>query len=199
MSKKSLATGTSPFAHLLSGFRAKRAEDDEQQPAPESETETEEDQASSAEENESDPKDEGKRGKKAKRAEEDEDQDPDADDGDEDEAAAEEEMDDDERKAFRRGLALGRKRENARCSRIFGHEGAGARPDLAATLAFTTRNSSGEAGRLLGAVGGTTKRGALADRMSDRREVRPGSDGNTNSKPSFGARVAAATKKATGR
>ncbi|QSR16062.1 hypothetical protein [Novosphingobium sp. KA1] len=201
MSKKTLATGTSPFAHLLSGFRgAKRAEDDEPE-IPEGE-ETEEERAAS--EDDEQPDDEAKkarRARKAKRAEDDdEDQDPEADDGDEDEIGAEEDMDEDERKAFRQGVALGRARENSRCARIFRHQGAGPRPDLAATLAFGTRNSSAEAGRILGTVGeGKQPRGSGLDaRMNARREARPGADvsSSTSSKPNFGERVAAAVKKA---
>ena len=203
MSKKTLATGTSPFAHLLSGFRgAKRAEDDETE-IPEAE-ESEDEPNPGAEEGEDEPEEKGKRAKRAKKAkraeDDDEDQDPEADDGDDDDIDAEEDMEEDERKAFRQGVALGRARENARCARIFGHQGAGPRPDLAATLAFGTRNSSAEAGRILGTVGaGKAPRGSSLDsRMGARREARPGADTGSSSstKPNFGERVAAAVKKA---
>lgn len=216
MSKKSLAAGTSPFAHLMAGFRgtraeegkpedeearkARRAEEDkkrEEEDARRAEEDKrrEEEDARRAEEDGADPNDpkdpEDPEGAKA------EDQDPECDDGDDD--ADDADMDDKERKAFKRGLALGRARENARATRIFTHPAAAGKPQVAATLAFTTRNSSAEAGRLMAALGDApAPRGrALSDRMGNRTEARPGADGGCagSGKPSFGARVAAAMEK----
>lgn len=219
MSKKSLATGTSPFAHLMSGFRGKRAEDER----PEDEEarnarRAEEDERRKEEDARRAEEDERRQEEDARRAEEDgrdpkdpddpegnqddSEQDPECDDGDNDEDDVGG-MDDKEAKAFRRGLALGRARENARASRIFAHPAAAGRANVAATLAFTTRNSSAEAGRLMAAVGETpAPRGrGLSDRMGQRTELRPGANGGPSqaSKPSFGDRVAAAVKKSGAR
>ena len=208
MSKKSLATGTSPFAHLLSGFRGARAEDDKPEDdearkarraeedekrkqedarrAEEDERRNEED-ARRAEEDGADP-DDTKNDRDIDAEDGDEDQDPEADSSDGDDDMAEEGMDDKEKKAFRRGLALGRSRENARAARIFANPACAGRPELAATLAFTTRNTSAEAGRLLSVAGAAPKpRGrTLSDRMGNRTEARPGAEGGTAAKPSFG-------------
>jgi hypothetical protein len=225
MSKKTLATGTSPFANLMAGFRGKRAEDER----PEDEEarkarRAEEDQKREEEDARRAEEDNRRKEEDARRAEEDgeddagaeneddeegddtskpsgkkaddEDQDPEADDGDDD--LDDEEKDDKAQKAFRRGLALGRQRETARAARIFSSQAAGANPMLAATLAFTTRNSSAEAIRVMEAAGSAQpRRRSLDDRMSNRNEARPGADGGTgNSKPTFGQRVAAAVQKA---
>jgi hypothetical protein len=217
MSKTQLATGTSPFANLMAGFRGKRAEEDRPEDEEarkarraEEDQKREEEDARRAEEDqrrqdedarraEEDGSDEGddpnqRTGKKA----EDEDQDPEADNGDDD--PDDEDMDEKARKAFRRGLALGRARESTRAARIFKSAAAGSNPALAATLAFTTRNSSAEAIRVMDAAGTSEpRRRSLDDRMSNRTEPRPGADGGAGSggaKPSFGERVAAAVKKA---
>lgn len=225
MSKTTLATGTSPFAHLLSGFRGKRAEEDKPEDdearkarraeederreeedarrAEEDDRRREEDARRAEEDGTSDEEGDGTDKPDGKKAEDDE-QDPEADDGDEDATKAEDDMDDDEKKAFRQGLALGRVRENARASRIFASPAAAARPDLAATLAFTTRNSSAAALRIIGAAGTSAPArarfvgGSLDERMANRTEARPGADGG-KSKPSFGDRVAAAVKKSGAR
>ncbi|MGI4764561.1 MAG: hypothetical protein ACRYGP_05790, partial [Janthinobacterium lividum] len=153
-----------------------------------------------------DEKPEGKtkgKGKKAGAKDEDDgDQDADADADDKDDVDAES-KDDKEQAAYQRGLAMGRVRENKRCSRIFLTAAAAGRPDVAATIAFTTRNTSAEAGRLMGVVGAAAlgrRSASLDDRMGARTDARPGAGGagGAGGEPSFGQRVAAAVAK-TGR
>ena len=209
MSKFTQAAGTSPFAHLLAGAAAlgarssnRRAEDDEDKPEgsraedPEDDEDKDKPEGSRAE----DPDDEDKdkpEGKGRKGAE----QDPADDSHDDDDGGYEDEK---ARKAYRRGLAIGRARENRRASRIFSAPTAAKRPDLAATLAFSTRNSSAEATVLLDAAAAGTadgpyrRQGRLDSRMGNRSEPRPGAEGGTG-KPSFGERVAAAVKKSGAR
>lgn len=224
MSKSSLAAGVSPFAHLLAGAAAlgnrvtgrraedEKPEDDEARKA----KRAEEDERRQQEDARRAEEDEKRKEEDARRAEEDgddetaedeedksdaskakgDDQKPseDADDGDDDGDCDDEKS----KKAYRRGLATGRARENLRASRIFGHPAAAARPDLAATLAFTTRNPSAAAGNLLTAAATPVvqPRGSrLDDRMGNRTEARPGADGGPQ-KLGFGERVLAAVKKA---
>lgn len=227
MSNNTPRAGTSPFASLLSFWapkgqkaeeqktgddeearKARRAEEDERRQE-EDARRAEEDQrrddedARRAEEDdgndpaEPDPADEGKKGKKAEDG--DDDQDPEAD-ADDDDADAEEGMDEDQAKAFRRGLALGRARELARCARIFGSPAAVANPGAAVTLAFTTRNSSAAAGRLMSTFGAAPKpRGrSLGERMGERRDPRPGPSGGSGKPATLGQRIVAATRKARG-
>lgn len=192
--------------------KARRAEEDEQRKeedarrAEEDERRQEED-ARRAEEDGTDPEetsdpapeDKGKKGKKGKKAD-DEDQDPEADDGDETDECEEDGQDEKEASAFRRGLARGRARENARAARIFSHPAAAARPDLAATLAFTTRNNSAEAGRLMAAATAGSSRPrsrSLDDRMGARSDARPGGAGS-DGKPSLAAQIIAAGKRRRG-
>lgn len=217
---------TNPFAGLMAGFRGARAENDQPDDeearkarraeedkvreeedarrAEEDERRQEED-ARRAEEDggndpeEPDPADEkGKKGKRGKKAE-DGDQDPEDDAGD-DHADAEEGMNEDEAKAYQRGLAEGRRRENVRATRIFSSPSAAGRADLAATLAFTTRNSSAEADRLMKAAGNAPpQRGrSLDDRMGSRTDARPGPNGGRGKPATLGQRIIAATKKARG-
>lgn len=195
MSKKSLAAGTSPFAHLLAGFRGKRAddntpEDDEARNARRAEEDQlrEQEDARRAEEDQRRQDEDARRAEEdgtegdgkpeGNRAEEDDEQDPEADAGDNDDYA---QMDEDQAKAHRAGIALGRARENARCARIFGNAAAAGRPDLAATLAFTTRNTSAEAGRLLSTAGNapapTGRRQSIDQRMSQVIIPNPGTGG----------------------
>jgi len=211
MSKNTLATGTSPFAHLMAGFRGKRAEedkpeDDEARKArrAEEDQKREEEDARRAEE------DERRQEEDARRAEEDGDDDADASAGDGDDEdqdpekdAEDSDPDDDDldekgKKAFRRGLALGRARENARCARIFADPAAAGRAALAATLAFTTRNTSAAAARIMKATGAEAPekpRGrSLDSRMGSRTEARPGSEGG-KSNPSFAEKSLAVMRK----
>lgn len=208
--KTTPAAGTSPFAHLLGGAAAlagralgKKAEED----TPiDDEGPTDEDQVVDDElDDVEDAPETGKKGKKAKgkKAEDDSDQEPEAD-ADDDEDDCDDDCDTDKEKAaYQRGLAMGRHRESARAARIFSSPAAAGRPDLAATLAFTTRNTSAEAGRLLSVVGAAspapTRRGAaLNDRMASRTDPQPGTGGGTVGKPSFGQRVAAVVAKVNG-
>lgn len=208
-SKTTPAAGTSPFAHLLGGAAAlagralgKKAEED----TPiDDEGPTNEDQVPDKVEDVEEPEETGKKGKRAKgkkAEEEDSDQESEADADDDDDG--DEDCDTDKEKAaFSRGLAMGRDRESARAARIFRAPAAAGRPDLAATLAFTTRNTSAEAGRLLSVVGAAspapTRRGAaLNDRMASRTDPQPGTGGGTAVKPSFGQRVAAVVAKVNG-
>ena len=202
--KTTLAAGTSPFAHLLGGAAAlagralgKKAEDD----TPiDDEGPTDEDEVLDEVEDVEEPGDEGKKGKNAKgkkaAAEEDDDDKQDSEADAEDDDVDAESEDDKEQAAYQRGLAMGRARENTRCSRIFQSPAAAGRPDLAATLAFTTRNTSAEAGRLMGVVGAAPRARSLDDRMAGRTDARPGADGGRPGKASFADRVAAAKKKA---
>lgn len=199
---------TNPFAGLMAGFRGARAEnnkneDEEARKArrAEEDKQREDEDARRAEEDARRAEEDGLEetgANSGKKAEDDDDQDPEADADDDDDAKAEDDMDDKEKAAFRRGVALGRQRENARASRIFLTAATIGRPDLAATLAFTTRNTSAEAGRLMTAAGAVTPpRGRNLDsRMGQRTEPRPGGDGGRGGKPSFGERAALAVKKA---
>ncbi len=200
---------TNPFAGLMAGFRGARAEDEKQNDEAadraarraEEDDQREKEDARRAEEDarraeEDGPDGDDKPAGKGKKKADDEDQDPEADSCDDDDDA-EDEMDEKEAKAFRRGLAVGRARENIRGSRIFLAAAEVGRPDLAATLAFTTRNSSAGSERLISAaVSGAGKpRGRLDERMGSRSEPRPGAGGGAAPKPSFGERTAAAVKK----
>lgn len=201
MSKKTLAAGTSPFAHLLSSFRGKRAEDE----TPEDEEarkarRAEEDQRREEEDARRVEEDQRREEEDARRAEEDgndpadpepvdgresaddDEQNPEADSSDDDDCGG---MDDNASKAFRRGLALGRIRENARAARIFASPAAAGRADLAATLAFTTRNTSAEADRLMHAAGAPAggEKSTLHRRMARVHIANPGpGDGKTGAK-----------------
>jgi len=197
MSKKNtLAAGTSPFAHLLGGAAAlagralgRKAEDEEVVPGPD---DAEDDDADAEDEPDGEPE-KGKRGKKAKG--EDEADDADAED-ESDDADAEEPEDKEQAKAFNDGRAAERKR----CAAIFSSPAAAGRPDLAATLAFSTNQTSAEAIAVLGAATATvpTPRGrSLDDRMGSRVEQRPGAGGSSGKgEASFADQMAAANKKA---
>ena len=206
---------TSPFAGLMAGFRGVRAEDEkptDDQAArdalrAEEDEKREEEDARRAEEDERRTNEDARRAeedgagpddkKGAKRADEKE-QDPEAD-ADDDDTDAEEGMDEKDAKAFRRGLAVGRTRENARGTRIFLAAAQAGRPDLGATLAFTTRNTSGEATRVMqAAVAGTpapSRPRTLDNRMGSRTEPRPGGSAPGGGMPSFGERVKHAVAK----
>lgn len=165
------------FAHLLGlnkAAKASRAEEEEEKDA-EEEEETEEE-------------DDGKSSKKGKKADgdgddpdaEEEDDDPDAEEEDDDPDAEEE---DDENKDVKKG----RKAERERCAAIFGSKAAAGRPDLAATLAFTTRLSAKEAIRVMRANGSAmtltlmetapAKRKTLQDRMATVPQPKIGANG----------------------
>ncbi|WP_298691723.1 hypothetical protein [uncultured Sphingomonas sp.] len=209
---------TNPFAGLMAGFRGARAEDDKNDDEgarasrrAEEDKNREEEDARRAEEdqrrNDEDarraeedtpPNDDGTTDPKPALDKVDDAQDPEDDADDDNDVDAEKDLDDKGKKAFRAGLALGRSRESARGERIFLAAAKVGRPDLAATLAFTTRNSSAESDRLMAAAGAAPpSRGrSLDDRMANRNDPRPGADGGRQGKPSFADRVAAAKKKA---
>lgn len=174
------------YMHLLGiGKKAKvsRAEEEEdEKDAEEEEEEGEEDDDKSS-----------KKGKKAKKANEDdpdaEEDDPDAED-DEDDPDAEEDDDDpdaEEEEDENKDVKKGRKAERQRCAAIFSSKHAAGRPDLAATLAFTTRLTAKEAIRVMRANGrtvtgsvvqlGQPKRQTLQDRMAREPQTKIGVDG----------------------
>lgn len=193
MSKKTiLAAGTSPFAHLLGGAAAlagralgRRAEDEDEMP----DAEDDGDEPDAAEPD--DEPEKGKRGKKAK-GEDGDDEDVDAEDDDSD-VDAEEPEDDKEAKSFRAGRAAERKR----CAAIFASPAAAGRPDLAATLAFGTNQTSAEAIAVLGAANTPLGRSrTLDDRMANRRDPKPGAGGGSPGKGTFASRMSAALTKA---
>lgn len=201
-----------PFAHLLglgaraeddtAGRRGSRAEDDERN----------EDDKKGKRAEEGDDKDEKKDARRA----EDDDKDERAEDDEKDEKegrrakkAEDEDLDDeddsDEEMRGSSASAKARRRERARCAAIFGCAAAGVRPDIAASLAFTTTMSRREALSVLqtAAAGGAPQRQAgLADRMAAAKVPNvPGEGGNSN--PSGRSTVAnaiiAAGEKARGK
>lgn len=174
------------FAHLLGLNKAAKAsravEEEEEDQNAEEEDENEEDAGKSS-----------KKGKKAKKAEDDdpdaEDDDPDAED-DEDDPDVEDDEDDpdaEEEEDENKDVKKGRKAERQRCAAIFSSKHAAGRPDLAATLAFTTRLSAKEAIRVMRSNGRTVmgatvelmqpKRQTLQDRMSKEPQPRVGVTG----------------------
>jgi len=202
-----------PFAHLLGlgaraedetdGRRGSRAEDDER----------DEDDKKGKRAEEGDDKDEKK--KDARRAEDD-DKDERKDDEKDDEKEArrakkaeDEDLDDeddsDEDMRGSSASAKARRRERARCAAIFGCAAAGVRPDIAASLAFTTTMSRREALSVLqtAAAGGAPQRQAgLAERMAAAKVPNVTGEGG-NSNPSGRSTVAnaiiAAGEKARGK
>jgi hypothetical protein len=196
-----------PFAHLLGlGVRAEddnggarrgsRAEDDER--------DEDDKKGKRAEDDDKDEK------KDARRAEEDDDKDERAEDDKDDQKdddkdgkranskADDEDLDDDDdsddEMRGKSANAKARRRERARCAAIFNCEAAGVRPDVAASLAFTTTMSRKEAISVLrsAAAGGAPTRGAsLADRMGKENPPNVTGDGG-NSSPSGRSKVASA-------
>ncbi len=188
MSKNTRAAGaTAAFAHLLGlgpradkedeekkGKKAKRAEDDddakkgarraEDDDKDERDDEEKDERAEEDDRDAEDDKDEeedrdgkkGKKAKKAKRAEED------------DDGADAEDDDSDEEMRSNSAAANARRRERARCKAIFSCAAAGSRPDVAASLAFTTTMSRSEAIAVLttAAVGSAPRGSRLNERMS---------------------------------
>jgi len=207
MSKSTLATGTSPFAHLMAGFRGKRAEDDKPEDeearkarrAEEDERREEED-ARRAEEDERRREEDARRAEEdgsdeeGKRAEEDEERrDDDARRAEEDEETRD---DPNARKAFQRGLALGSKRELERCAAIFASPAAAGKADLAAALAFGKEHVSADTAiSLLGNVNARTRSRGLSDRMSGRNDPNPGADTAPDGKPTLANQMLAVGKR----
>lgn len=187
------------FAHLLGlnkSAKASRAEEDEEERDAEEEEENEED-------------DSGKSSKKGKKANDDKD-DPDVE-NDDDPDAEEDDDDDDDPDAEEdenKDVKKGRKAERQRCSAIFGSPHAAGRPDLAATLAFTTRLSAKEAIRVMRANGRTVtgtlmettgpKRKTLQERMSTVKQPRVGANGGKSGGGSVADQMKSLYNHATG-
>lgn len=190
MTKKTTqAAGTSPFAHLLGGAAAlagralgRQAEQDapdtiEADDDPEIETPDEPEQPDAPETS-------------ANPDTPDEPEDPETPDEEVAEPTAPKEA-----KAFRDGRAA----ERARCAAIFASPAAAGRPDLAATLAFSTSQTSAEAVAVLTAAsaGAPPPRARLDDRMGNRTDPKPGAGGATTTAKgdsSFADQMAAAQK-----
>lgn len=209
MANSTARTGIAPFAHLLalvtgkSGTGKRAEEGDDIKPDDDGDEGTidpdevlddpDTDVEDVTDPDEPEDKPEGKKKAKGKKAKAEGDDPDDADDDggydDKDKAAA-----------YRAGLAAGGVRENARCKAIFSSPAAGLRPDVAAQLAFGTRQTAAEAiGVLTAAAAPGTPigaRGRLADRMNGRRDPQPPAGGGAGGEPSFGDRVTAAVNKA---
>lgn len=171
------------FAHLLGLTKAAKA-------SREAEEEEDDQKAEEEDENEDDDKS-SKKSKKAKKAEDDdpdaEDDDPDAEDDDPDAEDDDDDPDAEEEEDENKDVKKGRKAERQRCAAIFSSKHAAGRPDLAATLAFTTKLSANEAIRVMRANGrtvmgaavqlGQPKRQTLQDRMANEPQPKVGVTG----------------------
>lgn len=203
MSKNTLLAGTAPFAHLLGRVLGKKpdgkkAEDGDLAPDDDDVVDQGEvddalddanvDDVEDGDEPEKMP--EGKKKAKGKGAKAEDDE-----EGDDAEAA--EPADEKEAKAFRRGMALGSVRENKRCAAIFSAAAAGARPDIAAQLAFSTRQSAAEAIGVLNAAATPLGRGGLDGRMAGRDDPKPGAgaDASSGGQLTLAQRILATKKK----
>lgn len=193
------------FAHLLGLNKAAKA----------SRAEEEEEDQNSGEEEENEEGDDktSKKGKKAKKANEDdpdaeeddpdaEEDDPDAEDDDDDPDAEEDKEDEN------KDVKKGRKAERERCAAIFGSKHAAGRPDLAATLAFTTKLSAKEAIRVMRANGrtvtgaavqlGQPKRQTLQDRMANEPHPKIGVNGGKSGGSSTAEKMMSLYNRTTG-
>lgn len=182
---------SSPYAHLLGlgaaapakGLSAKAADeelDDEKKEgarrAEDDDDKTDDTRADEGEEEGDKEKKSRKAKSKAKSKAGDE-----GDDDDDDESAEE---DDDKEKAAR-------KSERARCKAIFASAAAGARPDVAAHLAFDTSMSASKAVSMLETVaGGSAAVGGLSQRMAT--FVLPNPGATDHSKPAQSPAAASA-------
>lgn len=209
-----LAGATAPFAHLL-GLAPKRAEgkpDDKPEDRAEDPKPGDHDADPPRETDESD-EDYAKRCREARAAAEEKDEPKaDAEDGDPDDTEDEDEEGDTEatrqakaraRRAFARGVAGGRKAERARCRAIFANKTAGVRPDVAATLAFSTRMSVKEATEVLASTATVAPAGNLRDAMAAAHTPRIGGGGDgpapdAGSAKALAAQIIAAGKKRRG-
>lgn len=217
MAKTPIRAGTSPFAHLLSslGRVAKGGRADDDKPEDEMSEEDEKDDADA-----DDGDDDAKKAKKADDSDGDEDDqdDPEADDdgdeaGDDDsddakkgkkaKKAEDEKTDDSEEKGDDKEAAAyraGRVAERKRGARIFSSPAAGARPDLAAQLAFGTRMSSSEAIGLLetAAISPSSSGQSLRNRMQGVKPANPGSGPSGSGGASLADQIVMAGKKRRG-
>lgn len=215
-----------PFAHLL-GLGA-RAEDDDgtaRRARRAEEDESDDKKKGKRADDDDDKKKEGRRAEDngGDDGDDDDDSDAKAEEGGEDDdkdkkegrrakakgGADDEDLDDeddsDEEMRGNSASAKARRRERARCAAIFGSAAAGVRPDIAASLAFTTNMSRREAMSVLqtAAAGGAPARQAgLAERMSTANHENVKGDGGS-SNPSGRSKVAnaiiAAGEKARGK
>ena len=188
--KLAKALSALPYAHLL-GFSAAKAEDDEMKQGAD---ESDEDYAKRMEDEEKKEKEDEKE-KDAKAEDGDNDEEDDKKDDDKAKKSKKaEESDDDKEKAAR-------KSERARCAAIFKCDAAGARPDVAAHLAFSTDMSSTDAVAMLSTVAGGKVRG-LAFRMAAVQTPNVGTETGAapaaNSPQGVAARIVAAGKKRRG-
>jgi hypothetical protein len=199
---------TAPFAHLL-GLAASAEDDNEKD-------------KNGRRAEEDDDKDEKDKDGKARRAEDDKDKDDEAKGGG---AEEDDEKDKDDDKSSRRAkgenddedmeddedemrgnsaAAKARRRERARCAAIFGCKAAGVRPDVAATLAFSTNMSRTEAIAVLAstAAGAEPRRRGLDDRMASLKTPVAGVDGGASAPAGMSpvaAAIVAAGEKARGK
>lgn len=168
-----------PFAHLLGfsaedddgakkGKRAKSAEDDDKDKdasragdAPDDDKDSDASRAEDGDDEDGDEKDKSK-SRKAKSKSKAEDG-----DGEEEDDEQAEGDDSDEEMRGNSAVASARRRERARCKAIFACAAAGVRPDVAATLAFTTTMTRKEAIEVL------TSTAAVATGMTSSTESRP--------------------------
>lgn len=196
MTKSALLRSVASYAHLLGRSpKASKAEDDEKKDRDDKDAR----RKGRADEDKSDDDK-----KDARRAEEDSDSNPETGDSEEEKKRRRDEEDeqdegrrdeDDEDKRDRRDdedaqdekdraddadtkMRGARRRERARCRAIFASADAGARPDMAAYLAFETSMSRKEACRALAAVAaGQPKQNGFNARMAGMETLRPGADG----------------------
>lgn len=175
------------FAHLLGlnkAAKASRASDDDDKD--DDDTNAVDDDDNDGDKDDSSKN--GKKGKKAKKANDnDDDADADNDDADADDDDDDADADDDDADAEEdenKDVKKGRKAERQRCAAIFSSKHATGRPDLAATLAFTTRLTAKEAIRVMRANGRTVtaqldqpKPQTLQERMAREPQVRVGIHG----------------------
>jgi hypothetical protein len=146
------------FAHLL-GLPAASASGPEDDEKKQRADESDDDYAKRMEGDDKDGDEEGDEKKGAKKAEGDDDKKDDA----KSEGGKEEQPDDEDDKE-----KAARASERARCAAIFASPAAGARPDMAAHLAFNTDMSPSAAVEMLTAIsaGGTAQPRGLASRMA---------------------------------
>jgi hypothetical protein len=173
-----------PFAHLIAGAAAKKAEPEEDKKK--ASAESEEDTSDEDKKDEKDDKKDAKKAKsKSKKAN--------ADDGEDD---GEDDANDEDMKR------AGAQEERARCAAIFADPAAGRRPDVAASLAFETDLSASQAIKVLrttaqGAPETPAPRAAIGARMQDVKNFTIGGDtpaGGEAPKPGTAAFLLAAGK-----
>jgi hypothetical protein len=180
MARSALLGSASTFAHLLGRAPKARAEDDRD----EDDKKPKDSKKAADDSDEDDDKDKDAKSSRAEdKKDDDDDKDKDAkssraDDDDEDMSAEEDDEDEDDKKDKGDAKAsAARRRERARCAAIFGTKAAGARPDVAAHLAFESNMGRRAACSLLKtlAAGQASVKG-LSARMEGMQNVGPGQD-----------------------